>query len=499
MTEHSGEGRPLEERRGSSERKGATRARTRHSYGSIRTLPSARPISSPARRRRRRTRRRRHSLRRGTPWPLPDRRALPPLAAADRRERGAQPAHGGGAARDLALRARSATPTAMRPHPRGGGAPRRGARDTLLARSNRLREEDRLVIAYRYFFDLSEAEMATALDCARGTVKSRLSRALGRLRDCADATGLTDDDLGGGEWLNDRSNSPIPSWNAHSAPRQRRSPSHRRRISRRPFGSGSRRTPRAAPVVAARSRHTAATRHRARPPARPRAAPRRAPARAEGHRAAARPRQCGDRPCHRRADPDAATVTAIPTVTATPTHPLATAAAPTPTSHDTTACFSARALGTQTTLTEAQSRVSFAIRRPACRNRARRTSLRAGAAIGRPGLTALFARPTCPPIAGTDVGLAGAGVPGRYRGGIVPEGRAVRLARRAGDGERRAGILDRGRPALLRLHRREWRRPVRGDHASPGTPCSGSRAASSTASNPPLPKDAAVRIAASVR
>lgn len=45
-----------------------------------------------------------------------------------------------------------------------------------------LDEKDRLVIAYRYFFDMSEAEMATALDCRPGTVKSRLSRALDRLR-----------------------------------------------------------------------------------------------------------------------------------------------------------------------------------------------------------------------------------------------------------------------------------------------------------------------------
>jgi RNA polymerase sigma-70 factor (ECF subfamily) len=55
-------------------------------------------------------------------------------------------------------------------------------RDALLAAVNDLRDEDRLVVAYRYFFELSEAEMATALGCARGTVKSRLSRALGRLR-----------------------------------------------------------------------------------------------------------------------------------------------------------------------------------------------------------------------------------------------------------------------------------------------------------------------------
>lgn len=64
--------------------------------------------------------------------------------------------------------------------------------DLLLARErrelvtralNRLREDDRLVIAYRYFFDLSEAEMADALGVARGTVKSRLSRAMARLRE----------------------------------------------------------------------------------------------------------------------------------------------------------------------------------------------------------------------------------------------------------------------------------------------------------------------------
>ncbi len=42
--------------------------------------------------------------------------------------------------------------------------------------------DDRLVITARYFLELSEAEMAEALDCPRGTVKSRLSRALGRLR-----------------------------------------------------------------------------------------------------------------------------------------------------------------------------------------------------------------------------------------------------------------------------------------------------------------------------
>jgi RNA polymerase sigma factor (sigma-70 family) len=55
-------------------------------------------------------------------------------------------------------------------------------RTELLEALDRVREDDRLVIAYRYFFELSEAEMAVALDCAPGTVKSRLSRAIARLR-----------------------------------------------------------------------------------------------------------------------------------------------------------------------------------------------------------------------------------------------------------------------------------------------------------------------------
>jgi RNA polymerase sigma-70 factor (ECF subfamily) len=52
----------------------------------------------------------------------------------------------------------------------------------LLDAVNRLREEERQVVACRYFLDLSEAETAAALGCPRGTVKSRLSRALDRLR-----------------------------------------------------------------------------------------------------------------------------------------------------------------------------------------------------------------------------------------------------------------------------------------------------------------------------
>ncbi len=58
----------------------------------------------------------------------------------------------------------------------------RERRQALLCALATLREEERLVVAYRYFLDLSEAEAAEALGCPRGTVKSRLSRALQRLR-----------------------------------------------------------------------------------------------------------------------------------------------------------------------------------------------------------------------------------------------------------------------------------------------------------------------------
>lgn len=50
-----------------------------------------------------------------------------------------------------------------------------------------LREEDRLAIACRYFLDLSEEEMAAAMGVRRGTVKSRLARALERLRAALEA------------------------------------------------------------------------------------------------------------------------------------------------------------------------------------------------------------------------------------------------------------------------------------------------------------------------
>lgn len=83
----------------------------------------------------------------------------------------------------LALRLASAEPS-------GGAAPSPEAalvslerREALLQALGRLREEDRLVIALRFFLDLSEEETAGALGVRKGTVKSRQSRALARLRE----------------------------------------------------------------------------------------------------------------------------------------------------------------------------------------------------------------------------------------------------------------------------------------------------------------------------
>ena len=56
-------------------------------------------------------------------------------------------------------------------------------RDELLTAMAELSATDREAIACRYLLDLSEEETAAALGCARGTVKSRLSRALARLRE----------------------------------------------------------------------------------------------------------------------------------------------------------------------------------------------------------------------------------------------------------------------------------------------------------------------------
>ena len=55
-------------------------------------------------------------------------------------------------------------------------------RTALLDALRRLPDADREVISYRYLLELSEVETAAALDIPVGTAKSRLSRAMDRLR-----------------------------------------------------------------------------------------------------------------------------------------------------------------------------------------------------------------------------------------------------------------------------------------------------------------------------
>ncbi len=57
---------------------------------------------------------------------------------------------------------------------------------TLWQAVRRLRPAEQEVVYLRYFLDLSEAEMAGALAVPPGTVKSRLHRAMGRLRTVVD-------------------------------------------------------------------------------------------------------------------------------------------------------------------------------------------------------------------------------------------------------------------------------------------------------------------------
>ena len=52
----------------------------------------------------------------------------------------------------------------------------------VFAALERLGPDDRLVLALRWFEQMSEREMAEVLNVAAGTVKSRLARAMGRLR-----------------------------------------------------------------------------------------------------------------------------------------------------------------------------------------------------------------------------------------------------------------------------------------------------------------------------
>ncbi len=63
---------------------------------------------------------------------------------------------------------------------------RRAEAKELWQAVRRLSAPDREIISMRYFMEMSEAETAAALGIAAGTVKSRLHRALMRLRDVVD-------------------------------------------------------------------------------------------------------------------------------------------------------------------------------------------------------------------------------------------------------------------------------------------------------------------------
>jgi RNA polymerase sigma-70 factor (ECF subfamily) len=80
----------------------------------------------------------------------------------------------------LALRA-AAVPVGAPPSPEDAAVVA-SSRASVAAALDRLPEHERLVLACRYLLDLSEAETAVALDCPPGTVKSRASRGLARLR-----------------------------------------------------------------------------------------------------------------------------------------------------------------------------------------------------------------------------------------------------------------------------------------------------------------------------
>ena len=68
------------------------------------------------------------------------------------------------------------------PSPEGAAAERE-QNDHLIQVVNRLAPDEQLLIALRYFLELPESEVAETLKVPLGTVKSRLHRTLGRLRE----------------------------------------------------------------------------------------------------------------------------------------------------------------------------------------------------------------------------------------------------------------------------------------------------------------------------
>jgi RNA polymerase sigma factor (sigma-70 family) len=82
----------------------------------------------------------------------------------------------------LALRAAHELPSGGAAPSPEGRALAQEQRAELLGALEALGEDDRLVLSCRYLLDLGEEETAQVLSLRRGTVKSRTSRALDRLR-----------------------------------------------------------------------------------------------------------------------------------------------------------------------------------------------------------------------------------------------------------------------------------------------------------------------------
>jgi RNA polymerase sigma-70 factor, ECF subfamily len=82
----------------------------------------------------------------------------------------------------LALRAAAVRPTEEAAPSPEAAVLEREEQEMLLAALEALPDADRLVLGYRFLLGLSESETAAALGCRPGTVKSRTSRALARLR-----------------------------------------------------------------------------------------------------------------------------------------------------------------------------------------------------------------------------------------------------------------------------------------------------------------------------
>lgn len=84
------------------------------------------------------------------------------------------------------------------PEPVGDSSERLGLRDVLVRLIRRLPPRQRVVIALRYFEDLSDADIADVMGCGIANVRSQASRALATLRAATRDTPAGRDDAASG-------------------------------------------------------------------------------------------------------------------------------------------------------------------------------------------------------------------------------------------------------------------------------------------------------------